>query len=398
MTKSYTITSCEVCDGSELVPVLDLGLQPMCDDLVPLGDDTMPITYPIELLACPTCLTVHQRYQVEKKVLFPKTYHYRAAMTKDVLDGMAELVALAKSIRGDLKGKVVLDVGCNDGSLLNIFRQEGALTVGIEPTGAIEDARARVDHVINDFFGPESVTEYLSKYPKPDIITFTNVFAHIEDLGAVLESLRKIMKDDTTIIIENHYLGSVLSRAQFDTFYHEHPRTYSFRSFQFIARKLDMNIRHVDFPPRYNGNIRVAFDRTEAENAPTVDESSYMAAFEPLRVYVDQQRDQMMKTLRTLAAKHGPLPAKAFPGRAGVIIAYYGLDESLISAAYERPGSAKIGYYIPGTRIPILDETEFFKEKNRYPVLVNFAWHIKDEIRRYMLDSGYTGEIVEIFG
>lgn len=394
---SYTITSCEVCDGTDLVPVLDLGAQPMCDDLVPIGNEAMPATYPIELLACPTCLTVHQKYQVEKKVLFPATYHYRAAMTKDVLDGMAELVALAEGMRGDLTGKVVLDVGCNDGSLLNIFRQRGALTIGIEPTGAVEDARARVDHVINDFFGPESVATYLASHPKPDIITFTNVFAHIEDLGSVLESLRKVMKDDTTIIIENHYLGSVLSRSQFDTFYHEHPRTYSFRSFQFIARKLGMNIRHVDFPPRYNGNIRVAFDRTAPESAPTVDESGFMDAFEPLRTYVDDQRVRMMDKLRELAAIHGPLPAKAFPGRAGVILAYYGLDESLISATYERPGSAKIGYYIPGTRIPILDETDFLAKQDDHPVLVNFAWHIKDEIHRYMRANGYKGEILEVF-
>jgi hypothetical protein len=113
--KSYTITSCEVCDGTELVPVLDLGAQPMCDDLVPVGNDAMPRTYPIELLACPTCLTVHQKYQVEKKALFPATYHYRAAMTKDVLDGMAELVVLAEGMRGDLKDKVVLDVGVGVG-------------------------------------------------------------------------------------------------------------------------------------------------------------------------------------------------------------------------------------------------------------------------------------------
>jgi SAM-dependent methyltransferase len=369
----------------------------MCDDLVPIGNPSTPLRYPIELLACPACLTVHQKYQVEKKALFPATYHYRAAMTKDVLDGMADLVVLAGSMRGDLKGKVVLDVGCNDGSLLNIFRQRGALTIGIEPTEAVKDARNRVDHVINDFFGADSVELYLSRHPKPDIITFTNVFAHIEDLGSVLHCLRKLAKEDTTIIIENHYLGSVLSRSQFDTFYHEHPRTYSFRSFEFIARKLGMNIRHVDFPPRYNGNIRVAFDRTITANPPSVEESGFMGAFEPLRIYVEEQRVKMMDTLRSLVAIHGPLPAKAFPGRAGVIIAYFGIDESLISAAYERSGSAKIGYYIPGTRIPILDEAEFFSRKDQYPVLVNFAWHIKAEIHRYMRANGYVGDILEVF-
>ena len=82
------ITTCEVCDGTELIEVLDLGDQPMCDDLVPIGNDAMPKNYPLRLAGCPTCYTVHQAVQVEKALLFPPTYHYRAAMTQDVIDGM----------------------------------------------------------------------------------------------------------------------------------------------------------------------------------------------------------------------------------------------------------------------------------------------------------------------
>ena len=105
----------------------------------------------------------------------------------------------------------------------------------------------------------------------------------------------------------------------------------------------------------------------------------------------------MMARLGGLALKHGPLPAKAFPGRAAVDASnYYGVDESLIAAAYERSGSPKVGYYIPGTRIPIDDEKNFFANPVA-PVMVNLAWHIKDEIHRYMRKNGYAGEILEIF-
>src|ERR1035441_2366144 len=199
-----TISTCEVCDGADMHSVLNLGNQPLCDDLVPIGNPAQPDKYPVELLCCARCLTVHQKYQVERSVLFPPSYHYRAAMTEDVLAGMRELVELAKSLHGDLAGAIVLDIGCNDGSLLRIFKSVGARAIGIEPTGAAEDARARVDHVIKDFFGPDSVHEYLSKFPKPDIITFTNVFAHVDDLSAVIKSLMDLSKKETTIIIENH--------------------------------------------------------------------------------------------------------------------------------------------------------------------------------------------------
>ena len=98
MTQLKTITSCEVCDSTDLVPVLDLGDQPMCDDLVPIGNNMMPISYPLRLVACPRCITIHQAVQVEKRILFPQTYHYRAALTQDVLDGMRELLELCPDV------------------------------------------------------------------------------------------------------------------------------------------------------------------------------------------------------------------------------------------------------------------------------------------------------------
>lgn len=396
MSGVNSISTCEVCDASDLYPVLDLGSQPLCDDLVPIGNSAQPTRYPIELLCCTRCMTVHQKYQVERSVLFPPSYHYRAAMTEDVLAGMRELVELSTRIHGDLTDAVVLDIGSNDGSLLGIFKNAGARTIGIEPTGAAADASARVDHIINKFFDAGSVQEYLSAFPKPDIITFTNVFAHIEDLGAVIANLRSLIKTGTTLIVENHYLGSVLKRFQFDTFYHEHPRTYSYRSFEYIAKKLDMNICHVDFPPRYNGNIRVALSKTSLASPPQVDETGFMEAFPKLVSHIVEVKTRTIAQLEELAAAHGPLPAKAFPGRASVILNYYGVDEALIAAAYERSGSPKVGCYIPGTRIPILDEREFFAKPDA-PIIVNLAWHIRDEIHRYMRKNGYAGNILEIF-
>jgi SAM-dependent methyltransferase len=392
----FTVTTCEVCDGSALVPVLNLGAQPMCDDLVPIGRSERPKRYPLELLACPHCLTVHQKYQVEKQLLFPETYHYRAAMTEDVLAGMREFVALTGRMCGNLNGKTILDVGCNDGSLLSIFRSKGAIAIGIEPTGAAKDARGRVDDVIESYFETSSVEAYLAKHPKPDVITFTNVFAHIEKLNDVIGNVRKLLKPETRVIIENHYLGAVIQKRQFDTFYHEHPRTYSFRSFQHIARKLDMAIEHVDFPERYNGNIRVVFGNVNSPAAPDFCEASLLAAFEKLDGYILTYKTELRERLGGLVKRHGPLPAKAFPGRASVILNYFDLNEEHISAAYERSSSPKVGFYIPGTRIEIRDEIELFR-RNDVPVLVNLAWHIAREIGDYVRAKGYRGEVMEIY-
>ena len=276
MNANVEITKCEVCGTRELSPVLDLGMHPMCDDLIPVGSAQQCEVYPIDILYCQTCRTAHQRYQVPKVTLFPTSYHYRSRFTADVLSGMDDLVAAVEARRGSLAECTVLDVGCNDGSLLDKFAARGARTVGVEPTGAYEDALGRGHAIFNDYFSEDSAREVLQQHPRIDVITFTNVFAHIEDLPALLRALALLMDDDTILVVENHYLGAVLAKNQFDTFYHEHPRTYGLTSFVHIASSLGRAVAGVEFPSRYGGNIRVTIGRAGDPSAalpPDMDET-----------------------------------------------------------------------------------------------------------------------------
>jgi len=393
------ITSCEVCGNAKLTPVLDLGLHPLCDDLVPLGDPRQCAEYPIVILHCPTCQTAHQRFQIPQQVLFPGSYHYRARFTADVVNGMANLVAACQQRLGALTGRRVLDIGCNDGSLLSIFRDNGATTVGIEPTDASLDAKANGHAVYQAFFRQDIAAEVAAKHGPFDIITMTNVFAHISDLPQVLASLRIAAGPRTTIVIENHYLGAILDSRQFDTFYHEHPRSYSYTSFQHIAGSLGMAVSSVEFPARYGGNIRVFLsppDTRSDARAPTVNESDFCARFAILREQVDQWRESKAREIGALVKQHGPLRAKAFPGRAAILTKLLGLDERSVSAVYEKPGSLKLGHYVPATRIPVRSDDDLFAEADLSQPILNLAWHISAEIRSYLTQHGYTGPVIDI--
>ena len=226
----------------------------------------------------------------------------------------------------------------------------------------------------------------------PDFVTFTNVFAHIEDLSGVLSALKLLIGPQTSIVIENHYLGAVLDRHQFDTFYHEHPRTYSYRSFDFIAKSLGLDIVHVEFPARYGGNIRVILGRgPQSSAAPAViaRERSFQQDFAKLARDVELWKERKGRALREIVAAHGPIRAKAFPGRAAILIKLLGLDEKEIVAVHEKPGSIKIGHYVPGTRIPIVSDDDLFALGPQTAPLLNLAWHISGEIRQYLSDHGY---------
>ena len=402
MSTLQEISSCEVCGNDSLEPVLDLGPHPLCDDLVAAGDGRVCREYPIEILFCPRCVTAHQRFQVPKAELFPRTYHYRSRFTVDVLKGMSALVDSCEQRLGRLEGKSVLDIGCNDGSLLDFFKAKSAKTIGIEPTGAYADAEGRGHAIYNDFFSAKAAGEIRARHASPDIITFTNVFAHIEDLRGLLAALRTVMSPATMLVIENHYLGAVLERHQFDTFYHEHPRTYSLTSFVKIAASLGVALSGVEFPARYGGNIRVFMNAPGGEeDARKVEEvmrreKAYGAGLARMQGDVARWKEAMGRRLFALVAKHGKVPAKAFPGRAAILVKLLGLDERSISAVYEKPGSMKIGHYLPGTRIPIRSDDEFAAVRDQSPVLLNLAWHISGEIEGYLRKAGYRGEIVDI--
>ena len=405
MENVNSIKTCEVCRSTDLDSILNLGEHPLCDDLVALGEARQCIEYPIEILYCEGCATAHQRFQISKQELFPSTYHYRPRFTADVINGMSALVDACEGHFGSkLKDKLILDIGCNDGSLLDLFYKKGAQTIGIEPTGAYSDGLGKGHKLYNEYLSTNIAKEILMTHGTPDVITFTNVFAHIENLSEIVNALKILMSPNTMLVIENHYLGSVLDRNQFDTFYHEHLRTYSLTSFQYIAKNLGVSLNAVEFPSRYGGNIRVFLGKPlistaanrELVQSVMLSEAHFGKRLHQMQSQVESWKNIMGTRIRQLVAKHGRLSGKAFPGRAAILIKLLDLDVDMIEAIYEKPGSMKIGHYLPGTNIPIRDETEFFSLKNPPTVILNLAWHISGEIGQYCKEKGYKGEIIDI--
>mgnify|MGYP001392432676 CR=1 FL=1 len=398
------IDVCEVCKNKKLIPVLNLGKLPLCDDLIPVNQNETCAEYETEILFCNECFTAHQKYQVEKKYLFPKTYHYRARFTKDVVDGMHELVNHCKLNLRSLKGMKVLDIGCNDGTLLDIFRNEECETFGIEPTGASEDALGKGHTIYNEFFDKESSKAFLSKHGYPDIITFTNVFAHIEDLDSLLVALKYLLSERTIIVIENHYLGSILSSNQFDTFYHEHPRSYSYASFKQIAKNLGHKVLDVSFPPRYGGNIRIFIGNMDQESKVEeslekkllITEASFKDQFMSMAKKISVWKEKKKIKIAQLIKEYEYIFAKAFPGRAAILIRILDIDETVVKAVFEKKGSKKIGHYVPGTRIPICEDEELFLLSDKNIPILNLAWHIPNEIKSYLVENNVNSELINI--
>ncbi len=389
---------CEICDQKKLPTVLNLGNHPLCDDLIKTGSKKKNKIYKIEIIFCKKCLTAYQKYQVPKKKLFPRNYHYRSKFTKDVISGMKEVLNKSKNLCKSLNKKVILDIGCNDGSLLDFYKKAGSITVGVEPTNAADEAKRKGHDIYKAYIDNKTVNKIKKKYKKIDIITFTNVFAHVENLRLLIKNLKNLISNETFLIIENHYLGSVIKRRQFDTFYHEHPRTYSLQSFIKISRLLNSNLIHYSFPKRYGGNIRVIYSRKVKYSKKKISikkEKTFYNDLKKMKKFIDKWKNNKIRVLNKLVNHYGPLPAKGFPGRAAILIRILKLNKNHISAVYEKDKSIKIGNYVPGTKIPIVSD-KYLKNINKKLPIINLAWHIDKEIKYYLKKNKIYNKVFDI--
>ena len=393
------IKSCEVCGNKKIHSVLNIGYHALCGDLIRIDSKKNNIKYPISIKFCKKCFTAHQEYQINKKKLFPKEYQYRSRLTKDVVNGMKEFVKYTNKNVKDMKNKKIIDIGCNDGTLLDMFSKYSKNTYGVEPTNAYSECK-RKHKIYNCFFDLKNAKKILINEGTFDIITFTNVFAHIEDLNNLLNAIKLISHDKTTLVIENHYLGSIVKNFQFDTFYHEHPRSYSLNSFNFISKNLNMRIKNFTFPKRYGGNIRVILtqEKVKKNNVNKLKkiirlEKNFFKDLKKFKNKILQWKINKTNELKLIHSKYGKIRAKAFPGRAAIPIEILG-NTNFIEFVYEKNDSLKIGHYVPGTRIKIIKDKNF-NIKDKSPIL-NLAWHIHDEIVRYMRGRGFKGKIIPI--
>jgi len=395
------LKSCDVCGEASLGASIDLGEHPLQDDLVSIGEARECEKHPTEVVFCNVCKTAHLRWQLPKKTLFQPGYTHRSHQTPDVLRGMTDLVSSVEKQYGSLADKRVLDIGCNDGSLLDEFRRHGAKTFGIEPTNAALEAQGKGHDVHQGFFDQKTASNMIERTGgKPDVITFTNVFAHIEEFQDILRAVKLLLKEDSILVVENHYLGAVLDKQQFDTFFHEHLRTYSYTSFLYIAKALGMHVDSVSFPERYGGNIRVfmRMGATQNVNQEYVNkEADFANRLLRMGVQIKQWKQRKRAEITRMTDIYGPIGAVALPARAPMLFTLLDLTPSQVACVWQIDGSAKIGNYVPGTRIPIVSDGIYdFSQSKPTDMLLNMAWHIPKDIETRWRSLGYKGKFVQI--
>jgi hypothetical protein len=397
---SIVVDRCQVCESTDLAPVIFIGYLPPVNAMPLIG--TLPHeqpAYPAQVLQCRRCTLVQLGLVVDPAVLFPPEYPYTSGTTKILRENFAELAQEVAALYPLSPSDLVVDIGSNDGTLLSNFASRGPVH-GIEPTNAGKLAIQRGIPTLISFFNRKAVDQVVAEKGRAKIVTATNVFAHIEDIHEVVKPLLTLLRDDGIFISESHYLLSLIDTLQYDTIYHEHLRHYSLTSLAWLLKMHGLEAIHAKRIPTHGGSIRVYAARAgKYAVRPTVatilaEEAAEltMEKLQSFRSKVVQSKISLYALLRDIKAAGHRIYGIGAPSRASTLINYVGLDDGILDCVLEITGSYKVGKYIPGTVIPVLDEARLFEDQPEYAMLL--SWHIADELIPKLAARGFKGRFI----
>jgi len=401
--KTGYISRCQICNSPKLHLIIDLGHQPLCDTLLTKDMLNEPEkTYPLRMMWCENCTCVQLDYCVDGKEVYHPHYPYLSSITKQLLDYQKN-IGSSLIEKYSLNSKdLVIDIGSGDGALLSGFKREHIRILGVEPTNIAKIANAKGIKTIQRFFDIKTARDIQKKHGKAAVITATNMFAHMQTLGEVISAIYNLLEDDGVFVSETHYLLDVIQGGQFDTVYHEHLRTYSLQSLITLFSKYDFTLTDVERGSRYGGNLRVHVTKGKGRQvSPHVDallkieKDSGLDELETYKKFAERVKKARLEFMDFLikAKKSGKyIVGKSCPGRASTLLNYYGIDAELLSYIAEQPTSLKLGMYLPGKHIPVVNDKVLFDEQPDFVVLL--AWHYADVIMKELKDKGLKSDFV----
>ena len=370
--------------SERLQPVFDLGIQPLANDFTSEGQEQAGY-YPLKVMLCPRCGLAQLSVVVRPDMIY-RNYPYVTSPSQTMKDHFAKL---AKDIQTETTGTQLLEIGSNDGALLEDFSKRGFHTVlGIDPAQnlcAIADNRG-VKSVCN-FFSPESAKD-IAEFFRPDVILARHVLCHIPDWKSFIEGIKILSSPDTLTCIEVPYVGDLLARGEFDTIYHEHLSFMSVRAFNALLKDTGLELVRIIRYPIHGGAIlmmiRPACSHSQKHISVRefLDEEAMKMTAERWKEFSVRAQDQIsnLKTyVRDLVQNGKRVAALGASAKSTVWINACGFTRNELSfIADETP--QKQWKRSPGSTIPIVDEGAILRDLPDYVIV--FCWNFRDEVLR----------------
>lgn len=388
-------TACRVCGNPDLVEYLDLGDHPLNNNLLSSPYD-IPELYPLKLMLCPECGLSQLSVVVDPSVLFTK-YVYRSSINKGYVDHCRQMAKDLKKRYSLTNYSYHIDIAGNDGALLKEFKDEIGLEVlNVDPAINLKDiAEASGILTISEFWTPKVALSVTSKLHKADLITATNVFAHVDGLHDFMEAVKIALSPTGVFIIEFPYIIDFLQNRQFDTIYFEHLSYFGIRPLRHLVRKFGMDVMRVDKFPIHGGTVRAHVGYKDADD--TVARYLWMERNLTDADYADFTRGSksamnILKIgLETLKSRGNTITAFGASAKGTTLLNASGIDFKTIRYVLDETPE-KQGKFCPKTLIEIQPLKWWMPMGTDY--LLILAWNFKEEIIKKCRDLGYTGKFI----
>jgi NDP-4-keto-2,6-dideoxyhexose 3-C-methyltransferase len=380
------IEACRICRGHDLLPVIDLGDQALTGRF-PAEREPDPPRAPLCLVRCADCGLVQLRHSVNAGELFADSYGYRSGINATMRNHLSSITA-ALADRAALKGgDAVLDIGCNDGTLLMSYGEPGLVRVGIDPLAEMFRQGYRADlNVRTGFFSAGAYTS-ASGSPTARAITSIAMFYDLEDPGAFVSDIAAVLAPDGIWVLEQSYLPTMLEQSSFDTICHEHLEYYALAQIDRLVRAQGLRIFDVSLSNINGGSFQIwvchdgapyAGDEgaigklTERErNLGLMSEQPYA----DFRSRVSSIRKRLRELIEAEASHGKKIYVYGASTKGNVLLQYFQLDASLIKGCADK-NPIKWGRRTPATNIPIVSEDAARADADYFLVL---PWSFRDE-------------------
>lgn len=373
-----------MCDSTNLVEWLDLNFAPHSDQFRKTKEEP-ELTYPLRVLVCNSCGLSQLSYLVEPEVMYTQDYLYEASITatadkhwSDLADDVINRTSITKGL--------AVDIGGNDGTLSLKFKERGFRVINIDPCKEVTDiSRERGVYTITDFFGGNVVSQEKGFVGSADIITGTNVFAHVHDLNAFMQGIKNMLKEDGVFVFESPYFGEFYKNTEFDTVYHQHLSYLSVKPLVKFLDKFGMEVFDIVFSPLHGGAFRCYIARKGQRKvkpivAETIKNENW--TLEDLKVFANRAkkiRNDLMSLLWKLKSQGKSIACVSSPAKGMTLMNYCGIKDNLIDFITEK-SKLKIGRFTPGSHLQIVSDEELIKQQPDFCLLL--AWNFASEIIR----------------
>jgi ubiquinone/menaquinone biosynthesis C-methylase UbiE len=382
---------CRHCQAAVTLPFIDLETAPPSNSYVTTAALRGPEKwYPLRVYTCTSCWLVQTEDYAHFSEMFSSDYAYFSSFSTSWLKHADDYVAAMAQRFGLGAGSHVIEVASNDGYLLQYVKQRGIPCLGIEPTASTAAAaRDKGIEVLEEFFGVALANRLAQAGRSADLTAANNVLAHVPDINDFVAGFARVLKPDGVSTFEFPHLMRLVEQCQFDTIYHEHFSYLSLTAVDTIFARNGLQVFDVQELPTHGGSLRVFAQRAdtgrrertaalaamlERERGAGVATPAYYAGFQER---ANKIKDDLMSFLIQAKRDGKSVGAYGAAAKGNTLLNYAGVRSNLLPWVVDR-NPAKQNKYLPGCRIPIVDEAHLRQTRPDYVVIL--PWNLREEV------------------